>query len=780
MHMNNNHNPYTPYQAYEVEAQPNLRALLMRYARNWPWFVLSLVVTLVAGYVYLLYQPPVYNVKASLLIKDEKKGMTGESLMKEMDLFTSSKVVENEMEILKSYTLMDRVVKNLGLDVRYYQPTTTFDKEIYAESPIRLLVEKPTSALYDEKLEFTFPNPKTVSLNGKTYPINQSIQTPYGQLRVFARKPIAGKQEPILVSVAGQQETVEGYLKDLKVEPTAKQSTVLVMNLDEAVPDKGEAILNQIISEYNKEAIVDKNKEASNTLNFIESRLALISGELSSVEKEVELYKSTQGITDLSVQAQTFLTSVKENDTQLNEVNIRLGALADVERYVQNQTGEKGVAPATLGFSDPILTGLLTKVAELEMKREDVSRTMSPNNPLLLSLDSQLKTMKASINENIQTMRQQLVSNRNLLAANNRRMESMIRTVPGKERALLNITRQQAIKNGLYTYLLQKREETALSAASTISDSRTVDAARTGSKPVKPVKMTIFALFAAFGLLIPIGVISAKDALNNRVLRRADVEEATQVPILGEVVKGRQLGTDSFVFKPRMQSVIGEQIRALRTNLQFLRSDPHNSQVLLFTSSISGEGKSFISLNMGASLALVGRTTVILEMDMRKPKLHKSLHMENRAGLSNYLIGEATIDELLQPVAGYENYFIITSGPIPPNPAELLSSPRLAQLFEELKARFDYVLVDSPPVGLVTDSQLIAPFADATMFLVRHDHTPKNYIKMVDTLYKEQRFQKLSIILNGVGEGESYYYNYSYGDYYGGGSDKKHRLGTGA
>ncbi|GAB3512638.1 polysaccharide biosynthesis tyrosine autokinase [Spirosoma knui] len=772
-------NPYTPYQAYEVEPQLNLRAMLMRYVRNWPWFVLSLLVAAGAAYVYLLYQSPVYNVKASLLIKDEKKGITGESLMKEMDLFSSSKVVENEMEILKSFTLMDRVVNSLGLDVHYYHPTSTVKKEIYAESPIRLLVEKPSPDVYETELEFSFVDYKTVSLNGQTYPVNQSIQTPYGQLRIFARKPLNAKMEPVVVAVSDHAGTVEDYLTKLKVEPTAKQSTVLVMNLEEAVPDKGEAILNQLIQEYNKEAIVDKNKEASNTLSFIEDRLGLISGELSSVEKQVELYKSTQGITDLGVQAQTFLSTVKENDTQLNEVNIRLSALEDVARYVQNQSGEKGVAPATLGFSDPILTGLLTKAAELEMKREEVSRTMSPNNPLLQSLNSQLKTMKASISENIQTMRQQLTSSRNQLLANNQRIEGMIRTVPGKERALLNITRQQVIKNGLYTYLLQKREETALSAASTVSDSRTVDVARTSSKPVKPVKLMIFALFAAAGIFFPIGLITAKDALNNRILRRSDVEEATQVPILGEIVKSKQVSADNLVFKPRMQSVIGEQIRALRTNLQFLRSDPEKSQVLLFTSSISGEGKSFISLNLGASLALVDRTTVILEMDMRKPKLHKSLHMENRAGLSNYLIGEATIDELLRPILGYENYYIITAGPLPPNPSELLSSPRLAQLFDELKARFDYVLVDSPPVGLVTDSQLIAPFADATMFLVRHDHTPKNSIKMVDVLYKEHRFQKLSIILNGVGEGESYYYNYGYGDYYDG-SDKNRRLNKGA
>lgn len=773
--MNMTTNPYTPYQAYEVEPQPNLRAVVMRYLRNWPWFVGSLVVALAAAYVYLLYQPPVYKVQASLLIKDEKKGIAEQSLMKELDLFSSSKVVENEMEILKSYTLMDRVVSNLGLDVRYYHSTTTFKKEIYNESPIRLLVEEPNSQLYAEPLTITFIDAKTIKLNGQAYPVDQSIKTPYGKLRVFARKPLTSSLESVIVSVADHREAVEGFLAKLKVEPTAKQSTVLVMNLEESVPDKGEAILNQLISEYNKEAIVDKNKQANNTLSFIEERLGLISGELSTVEKEVELYKSTQGITDLSAQAQTFLTTVKENDTQLNEVNIRLGALNDVERYIKNQSGDKSLAPATLGLSDPILMGLLTKASELELKREEVSRTMAPNSPAFQSLDSQIKTIKASINENVATIRQQLTTNKNQLLVNNKRIEGMIRTVPGKERALLNISRQQAIKNGLYTYLLQKREETALSAASTVSDSRTVDAARTGSKPVKPVKMTIFGLFAIIGLLVPVGFISAKDAMNNRVLRRSDVEEATQIPILGEVVKSRQMDADNLVFKPRMQSVVGEQIRALRTNLQFLRSDPEQSQVLLFTSSISGEGKSFVSLNLGASLALVGRPTVILEMDMRKPKLHKSLHIENRAGLSNYLIGNATLDELLQPILGYENYYIITAGPLPPNPAELLSSPRLAQLFTELKERFDYVLVDSPPVGLVTDSQLIAPFADATMFLVRHDHTPKNYIKMVDTLYKEQRFQKLSIILNGVGEGESYYYSYNYGDYYGE-SSKTRRL----
>ncbi|MGM9506540.1 MULTISPECIES: GumC family protein [Larkinella] len=772
-------NSYTPYQAYEIAPQPNLRATLMRYLRFWPWFMLSIALMLGAAYAYLLYQPPVFRVHASLLIKDEKKGgVAAENLMKELSLFTKNVSIDDQIEILKSYTLMDRVVKSLGLDVQYYHPTKTYNKEIYGESPIRLLVEKEHPSLFSSELAFTFVDEKTFLLNGYSYPFNQNIKTPYGLLRVFALKPISASTPPVLVSVATHSRAVNSYLNKLSVEPAAKESNVLELSMEETVPDKAEAILNQLVNAYSKEAVFDKNKDANNMLHFIEERLSLIAGELSKVEQEVETYKSTEGITDLSIQAQTFLMTVKENDAQLNEVNMRLSGLADIERYVAKQIGDKSVAPATIGLNDPTLNGLLTKVSELELKRDEMSRMMASNSPMLQSIDSQIRTIKGSINENIQTMRQQLTSSRNHLLANNRRMEGMIRTVPGKERTLLNITRQQVIKNGLYTYLLQKREETALSAASTVSDSRIVDAARTDEGPIAPVKTSIFLIFGCIGLVLPIGFIELKSALNDRVMRRSDVEEFTQVPILGEIVKGSKMSSDNLVFKPRMRSVIGEQIRALRTNLHFLKGEEQRSQVLLFTSCISGEGKSFISLNLGASLAMVERTTVILEMDLRKPQLHKSLHMENLAGISNYLLGEATIDELLQPIMGYNNYFIITAGPLLSNPAELLSSPRLGQLFRELRQRFDYILVDSPPVGLVTDSQVIAPFADVTLFMIRHDHTPKNHLKMVDALYKEQRFQNLSIVLNAIGEGDSHYYNYGYGEYYGG-SDPNQQGGKG-
>ena len=756
--------PYAPYQLYETGNNPNLRAVLMRYVRHWKWFVLSLILMGGAAYVYTLFQTPIYEVKTSLLIKDDKKGLSEDNILKEMDIFAPKKVIENETEILKSYALMDKVVGGLGLDVRYFRPTSTVKKEIYDESPIRILVERASPVLYETELKVAVVDAQTVRINDVSYPVNQSVRTPYGRLRIFSRQPLKARAEPLLVQVLPRQTAVDGFLKNLTVQPSSKASTVLLMTLEDAVPRRGKAVLNTLITEYNQAAVVDKNIVAANTLNFIEDRLRLIAGELSTVEKGVESYKSAEGITDLSSQAQVFLATVQQNDAQLNQATIQLGVVQDIEQYVDSKANDRGVAPATLSVSDPVLIGLVAKVSELELQRDQLSRTTTPGNPILQSLESQIRATKTSLSENIQSMKRSLTGTQQKLRSTNRRLESQIRTIPRKERMLVDITRQQSIKNNLYTYLLEKREETALSYASTVADSRTIDPPRSGTKPVKPVKSTIFLLFGLLGMLLPVGAIAARDALNDRVSRRSDIEEASQVPILGEIMASRNV--DPLVMISGKRSVIAEQIRTLRTNLQFLRSSPTDSQVVLFTSSISGEGKSFLSLNLGASLALVDRPTVILEMDLRKPKLHSILNLPNTAGISNYLIQEASLDDILQPIPGFPNYHIITCGPIPPNPAELLSSPQLERLFGELRQRFAYVIVDSPPIGLVTDAQLIAPHVDATMFLVRHDHTPKAYLRMIDNLWKEHRFQRLNLILNGVSGGESYQYGYSYGGYY--------------
>ena len=754
---------YVPYQVIEP-GTPNIKAHLVPYLRNWPWYLLCLALSLAGAYVYLLYKQPIYKIEASLMLQDEKKGSAQSNPLKELEVYSPKKMVENELEVLRSSTLMKRVVKNLHLETRYYHKTKYGKREIYTESPIVLLIEEGSEDLYKKPLELAFVDGQTVQINGQKYPLNQSVHTPYGQLRVLTRKEVSAKTEPLTVQAMPESVAVGSYLSSLKAEPTSKTSTVVHLTLEDAVPEKGEAILNSLINEYNQAAILDKNKVASNTLHFIEDRLRMVSGELASVERNVESYKSSQGITNLGEQAQAFLQTTQQNDAQLNQVNIQLAVLDDLQRFISDQSDKRGTTPATVGLNDPVLLSQIEKLSQLELQRDQLAQTTSEENPLLQSLDKQIKATKGNIGLNIKTMKSMLTSSQKHYTAQNEKLEGIIRTIPRQERSLMDITRQQSIKNNLYTYLLQKREEMAVTFAAAISDSRTIDAAQSSIGPVKPVGIVIYALFALVGLLVPTGVVAGKGMLNTRVMRRDDVEEVTQVPILGEVMNKRQ--RDVLVVAPQNRSVIAEQIRTIRTNLHIGTGDESQSQVILFTSSISGEGKSFLAQNLCASLALLRQPTVILEMDLRMPKLHQVFKVDNSIGLSDYLNDEATLSDILKPIPGHPNYFLIPSGPLPENPSELLSGSNVKNLIQTLREQFRYIIIDAPPVGIVTDAQVVAPLADSTLFVVRHGVTPKNCLKMLDTLHREQRFQNLNIILNAVGGSDAYHFNNSYKNSY--------------
>jgi tyrosine-protein kinase Etk/Wzc len=753
---------YVPYQAMGTDSA--LRAKLLRYLRHWYWFIAAVLAFLTIAFVYLSYKQPVYRTKATLLIKDEKKGLDSDNILKDLEIFAPKKVVENEIEILRSYTLMEQVVRHLNLEVSYYVDTPYGKREVYQQAPIRLIVEQAQPTLYSEDLlAISFVDGATVQLEGKNYPLNTSVQTPYGRLRFFGREQVSSATAPLYLKIISRADAVNHYLQNLKAEPTSKASTVIMLSIETAVGDKGEAILNRLVDAYTESAVIDKNRVAANTLSFIDDRLKLVSGELQTVERGVEQYKAAQGITDLSVQAKSFLETAQHNDSELSQVTVQLGALNDIEKYITSQPSLRSGTPATLGLSDPTLLGLIETFSKLESQKEALSRTTSDQNPLIQTVDGQLRSVKNSIVENVGTMRSILNNAKQQYESTNKDIEQAIRAMPAKERALMDITRQQAIKNDLYTYLLKKREETAVSYASVISDSRIVDAARTENKPVKPNRPLIYTLFALAGLLLPVGVLAFYDAINNRIKRRTDVEEGTQVPILGEVVKKKQ--PESLVIGHNTNTIIAEQIRTLRTSLNYLREHREGGQVLLFTSSIEGEGKSFISLNLGASLALIGMRTVILEMDLRRPSLRQALDFPDRPGISNYLTGETAFNDLLNPLPNYDNYYLITSGALPPNPSELLNNARMQTLISELRQQFDYILIDAPPVGLVTDAQIIAPFADATLYIVRHAVTPKDCLKLVDSLHKERRFNKLNIVLNAVSNEAINYYGYRYNSY---------------
>jgi tyrosine-protein kinase Etk/Wzc len=765
----NNHNNF-PFQFEQAEPEKiNFSELLYKYLAYWKWFVLSLALSLAGGFFYLKKQTPLYTAQSSVLLKDDKNGLGTDDMLKQLNGVTGTKVVDNEIDILKSYTLLEKVVTDLNLQVQYFKKENLKDVELYGQSsPVTVKIVKASENPTQEPLELKILDDKTFLLNGKAVALNKAIDSPYGVLQIGFSGNASDVKE-VTIKLNTIPDVTENLIRDINIASSSKASTVLVLSLDSPVPQKGIDILNKLIEVYSQASLEDKNRVAANTLDFIENRLLLVSADLTDVEKNVESFKSSEGITDLSTEAQLFLGSVQANDQQLNQIRIQQSVLENIEGYVQRKGNTSGTVPATLGISDPTLLALINQLVELENKREQTVKLVKEDNPIMRSLDDQISNTKAGLAENIVSLQNNLAITRKKLEDQNSRIENSIKSIPSKERKLVDITRQQVIKNNLYTFLLQKREETALSYASTVSDSRIIDKARSKYKPMISSSL-VYILFASMGVFITIGIILCIDLLSNKIRSRKEIEKSTRTPILAEVAFADH--QDALVVSKDGRTAIAEQIRALRTNLAFI-TPGENAQSILFTSGMSGEGKSFISLNLGASLAMIDKKTIILEMDLRKPKLHTSLNIPNNVGISNYLAGQAELIDIIQTVPEQENYYIITCGTIPPNPAELLAKGRLEELFQKLRASFDYIIIDAPPVGVVTDAQIIEQYADATIYILRHNYTYRSHLKLVDNLYREKRFKNFNLVLNSVNEKAGYGYGNRYGYGYGYQQEKK-------
>lgn len=765
----------------DEEQDFHLQDYIRRYLRYWYLFPIFIALTLTATFFYLQITQPVYSAKTSILIKDEKKGLggsQGDILSELSNQFGGNKLVENELEILKSQTLMEQVVKDLSLDVAYTTKDGLRTINLYGESPILIKPEIITDKGYEEPLEIHLTDSTHFTFNDedKTHTFGQRFNNAWGAFIVTKGKK--SDVSDIKVSFGDVKNLAEDMLGRLGVQQPNIKSTVIELTYEDVSVQRGKDVLNKLLDVYVQSSLSDKNSEASNTLKFIETRLGLITGELGDVEKDVESYKTTQGITDISAESQLFLENIKENDAKLNEVNTQISILESVDSYIKN-AGDGAVAPATYMINDPVLVSLLTKFNELELQRERYARTTTANNPLLQTINTQLDGTRQAIRENVQNLRRGMDVTKQNLQGINTRFSAGLRSIPQKEREFVGIKRQQSIKEGLYLYLLQKREETALMYASTVTDSRLIDAPISTFHPIKPKRPLIWGGAAVAGFVLPLLLINLIFLLNNTVQNRDEIEKTTHASILGEIghmktAKGEP-GEDAII-KMTSRSAVAEQFRALRTNLQYLGDG--SCRVLMFTSSIGGEGKSFVSINLAASLAYSDKRVLLIGLDLRKPTLHERLQVPNQYGASNCLIGQGKPSDFIQSTIVHPKFNVLTSGPIPPNPSELLSNGRLPLLIQELRKDYDYILIDSPPYGLVTDSSLIAEHVDATLYLVRYNYTLVDHLKRIGELQRAKRFSNLSVIFNGVNYGAGYGYGYGYGGYGYGyyGDDKENKV----
>ncbi|WP_256013232.1 GumC family protein [Desertivirga xinjiangensis] len=743
----------------------NLRDILAPYVYRWPVFVIASMLTVFFAFIYLRYAKPVFQVDSMLLIKDEKNGGSNNEILNQLDLFSSSKIVDNEIDILKSKTLMREVVNRLHLDVTLKSEGRVIAVDVYNNKPVVIKILEIKRSCYGRPYTLSFPNSKTFLLQDPA--TEETFKGELGKLQQnklgsfiisatpYLRNNLKNDFQVIFLNPEG---VVAQYVSLLSIEPSSKQSTVLRISLNSTVPERGRDIVNTLIAVYNEASLKDKNQTVKNSIDFINERLKLITVELTDVEKNVEDFKSTQGLTDISGEASLFLESVRTTDAQLNEVNLKLGVIRNIRRSI-NEGFKEQKLPSTLGIDDRVLVEQISQLYALELQKVNLLATLPASNPVFKPIDEQIKNFKSNITSSLDGLENTLENMRKGLTNYNSRYESSIKKIPGQEREFITIKRQQSIKENLYLFLLQKKEEAILSYASAAADTRVVEPASVSLGPISPKRNTILLGALAAGLLLAFLYVFIKELLNNRVRSVKDVKRLTEVPLLGEIAQ--QEANELITVNNR--SAMAEQLRSMRINLQYLggrKGKESKGVVTLLTSSMSGEGKSFVACNLAAVHAISGKKTVILELDLRKPKVSRYLNLKSNIGLSNYLIGKAEIEKIIQPLDGYTNISVIGSGPLPPNPSELLAGEEMEVLINYLKEHYDEIIIDTPPIGLVIDAQILARFADITLFLVRQGITFKSQLSKISELQQEQKFPKMNVVLNGVKLGENYGYGY--------------------
>jgi capsular exopolysaccharide synthesis family protein len=742
-----------------------VKQLWFKYSPYWPLFLLCLALTIAGCWFYLRYQIPVYESTATILIKDEKKGEDDSRIIESLNLLSTKKIIENEIEVLKSKQLMTEVVKKLSLYAPVFEQGKIKDLSAYASSPVSIQSFDPDSLIEtNNKVFFIYDySTKKVIIGKNQYPLNEWVNTQYGVLKFI---PQNGKtKNPLYFVLINPKKVTFSLESSLNIEEASKLSSVLNLKLRDEVPKRSEDILNELISVYNNAAITEKNKLADNTLTFLDERLGIVKHDLDSIEQKLKQYKSTSGAVDISSQGALFLQNVSANDQKLSDVNNQLTILDQVENYVKSKDNGSSVVPSITGISDPTLPQLLGKYYDDQLQYEKLKRTMGENNPATLNQKAEIERIRPGIIENIGSQREHLLASKNNINSTNSSYSSILQAIPQKEKDIVEITREHNIKSNNYDFLLQKQEETKLALLSSIGDSRIIDKAETSLSPVSPKKNLIYAAGFFLAFAIAIGLITIGEMFKRTILYRKEIEEYTSIPVIGEIIYERS--KDPIVIGNGKRTFIAEQFRNLRTTLPYigLNGDRKKLQV---TSTVSGEGKSFIVANLGIGLALAGKKVVVIEFDLSDPTLTDKLNVTSvNKGLTDYLTDDVKPGEILQKTPVNDNLYIVPAGWLPENPSELIMSKKVPELFDYLSEIFDYIIVDTAPVGLLSDAYVLSNYCDATLYVVRHKHTRKVSIQRLDANNKINELKNMAIVFNGVrsrGFGKNGYgYGYGYG-----------------
>ncbi|KUO67265.1 MAG: GumC family protein [Lutibacter sp.] len=753
----------------------NLREQLENYLFHWKWFVLGVAVALLGAFLYLRYTPNQYSVSTTILVDDKNSGGLASELsaFSDLGLMGGSKaVLDNEMELLKSKSLAERVVKSLGTNITFFKQGNVIKSELFSKSaPIKINFFSADSVFHKLDTSFTVRITSASSFTLKDAEGNKSkdhnfgdlIKTNFGEMSITPLKQ--GKfedDEEVIVQIVPFQSVVNRYRNALQIQPVSKQASVLRISLTDPVKEKAIEILDNLVAQYNNDAVEDKNLTAKNTNDFINQRILIVNEELSSVEKGAEQFKMRNQLTDLATEAGLAVQSKSLVEKEVLELNTQLKLAEYVSDYVNANPGE--LIPANLGIGDASVDGNTEKYNQLVLERNRILKGSSEINPVIVNLNGQIKNLEESIKQSLVNSKTALKISLNAIKGQQSKFASTISEVPKQERMFRDMQRQQQIMETIYLYLLQKREENAITMAVTLPSAKIIDTAYGSNSPVAPKRNIIYLAALLLGLLIPFGVIYVLTLLDNKVHSRKDLESMIKAPILGDVPNTKS--EVKIVVSDSDRSSVAESFRLLRTNINFMLTGvKQGGKTIFVTSTLSGEGKTFVSINLAAVLSLTDKKVLLIGADIRKPKIGEYLELRYEKGLTHFLMDNAIKPtDIIESVTAM-NFDFISSSLIPPNPSELLMNGRFEEVLAYGKQHYDYVIVDTAPVNLVTDTLLLGYLADMFIYVVRANYLDKRLLSIPKMMYEEKRLPNMAMLVNGTDLERGYGYGYGYGGY---------------
>ena len=785
-------NPYENNMNEQDEEKINYQELLFRYIIHWPWFLASILICLIGAWGYLYFQTPVYQVSASIMIKDDKKGgNSGSADLENLGLggvITSAQSIDNEIEVLRSKTILKEVVNSLELYITYYDEDEFPKREMYKTSPVvvNLTAQEadklPSTALIDMQLSSDGGLDVNLKVGLNEYnkrfdKLPAVFPTNVGTFGFTLRDSLSngqveGRKDVRHISAVVSQPfgMAKGYQWALTIAPTSKATSVATVSLVNTNIQRGQDFINKLMEMYNRNTNNDKNEVAEKTREFINERIKIIDEELGNTEEKLETFKRNAGLTDISSDAQLAVSGNAEYEKKRVENGTQINLVRDLAKYINNPLNEYEVLPSNIGLTDNGLTTQLERYNELVIERKRLLRTSTENNPMIINLDMSIRAMKANVKAAINGTLQGLLIVKADLDREASRFSRRISDAPGQERQYVSIARQQEIKAGLYLMLLQKREENAITLAATANNAKIIDEPVAEGGPVSPKPKMIYMIALVLGVGLPVGIIFLISLTKFKIEGRGDVEKLTRLPIVGDVPLTNEKAGSIAVFE-NQNTLMSETFRHIRTNLQFMLEN--DQKVILVTSTVSGEGKSFISSNLAISLSLLGKRVVIVGLDIRKPGLNKIFNIPRKEqGITQYLSNpEKNLMDFVQPSDVSKNLYILPGGIVPPNPTELLARDGLDKAIETLKKNFDYVILDTAPAGMVTDTLLVGRVADLSVYVCRADYSRKAEFTLINELAADNKLPNICTIINGLDlkkKKYGYYYGYGkYGKYYG-------------